>query len=362
MASYYYSKYSYDSRRKKKIRRRIFLSFTIIFLLIIGTLIYVGYNILVKPNVWTADNKNESIYIKKGSDFSDVKEILYSKGLIIDRKYFEWMARYKKLDQNIHPGHYIIKSKMNNNELVNLLKGGLQTPVNVTFNNIRTLGDLSRVVAKQLCFDSVALQTTLKNQSFLESHQLNPEQVKAIFIPNTYEFYWTISPEDFVIRMQTEYNRFWTKERLEKASQLNLTPFQVSTLASIVEQETNKNDEKRRIAGVYLNRLNKGWLLQADPTLKFALGDFLIKRVLNIHKEIDSPYNTYKNKGLPPAPICLPSIASIDAVLNYEKHDYMFFCANPDFSGYHVFAKTYRQHNRNAKAYQKALNKQKIFK
>ncbi len=362
MTSYYHSKYSRNSFKKKRKKKRFLIYFSLLFILFAAAAIYMAYSVVLKPNVWTKDKEDISLYIKNGSDFDDVKQALYSKGLIVNRTYFEWLAKYKKLEESIRPGHYIIQSNMNNNELINLLKRGLQTPVNVTFNNIRTLPDLSQTIAKQLSFDSLALQTLLENKQFLNKYKLTPESVKSIFIPNTYEFYWTASPETFFTKMQAEYKRFWNKDRLSKAEKMGLTPFEVITLASIVEQETNKNDEKRRVAGVYVNRLNKKWLLQADPTLKYALGDFSIKRVLNVHKEIDSPYNTYKNLGLPPAPICLPSISSIDAVLSYENHDYMFFCAKPDFSGYHVFAKTHLRHVINAKAYQRALNKNKIFK
>jgi UPF0755 protein len=181
-----------------------------------------------------------------------------------------------------------------------------------------------------------------------------------MFIPNTYEMWWTSDAYEFTGRMKKEYDRFWKGPRAEKAGDLGLSRQEVVILASIVEKETEKDDEKPVIAGVYLNRLKKGWPLQADPTLKFALGDFEIKRVLNVHKEVDSPYNTYTHTGLPPGPICIPSIASIDAVLDYRRHDYMFFCARADRSGYHAFARTLKEHNRNAKAYQKALDEQGI--
>jgi len=183
-----------------------------------------------------------------------------------------------------------------------------------------------------------------------------------IFIPNTYEMWWTTTADQFTERMVAEYKTFWDANRTAKAEKLNLSIPEVVTLASIVERETNKNDEKATIAGVYINRLNKGWLLQADPTLIFALQDYSIRRVLNEHKKVDSPYNTYKYRGLPPGPIWIPGRASIDAVLNYEDHNYMFFCASADMSGYHAFARTISEHNRNARAFQKALNEKGIYK
>jgi UPF0755 protein len=184
----------------------------------------------------------------------------------------------------------------------------------------------------------------------------------TLFIPNTYEFYWNTSADKFIERMYVEYKHFWSKSRLNKAQKIKLTPEQVIILASIVEEETIKDDEKPTVAGVYLNRLHKNIRLQADPTVRFAVGDFEIKRILNKHLKIDSPYNTYKYAGLPPGPICIPTISSIDAVLNYKKHDYLYFCAKDDFSGYHAFAKTLKQHNINATKYRKALNKNRIYK
>ena len=190
----------------------------------------------------------------------------------------------------------------------------------------------------------------------------NDESVAALFIPNTYELYWNIDADEFVEKMINEYNRFWNEDRLAKAKNLNITPINVSILASIVDKETAKVSEMPRIAGVYINRLKRNWLLQADPTLIFAVGDFEIKRVLDVHKEIESPYNTYKYIGLPPGPICIPSIAAIDAVLNAERHKYFYFCAKDDLSGYHVFARNIKEHNINAEKYRKALNKKKIWK
>jgi UPF0755 protein len=251
---------------------------------------------------------------------------------------------------------------MNNNRLLNLLRSGSQTPVKFTFNNIRTIEQFAGRVAEQLEMDSVSLLKAVKENATLKEMGFDEESAAALFIPNTYELYWNIDADDFVEKMVGEYNRFWNEERRNKAKSLNMTPIEVSILASIVDKETAKVSEMPRIAGVYINRLKKNWLLQADPTLIFALGDFEIKRVLDAHKEIKSPYNTYKHIGLPPGPICIPSIAAIDAVLNAENHKYFYFCAKDDLSGYHVFARNMSEHNRNAEKYRKALNKMKIWK
>ncbi|HAZ24348.1 MAG TPA: endolytic transglycosylase MltG, partial [Algoriphagus sp.] len=201
----------------------------------------------------------------------------------------------------------------------------------------------------------------LQDSVYIRKFDFNEETIMSMFIPNTYEVWWNTSPEALFDRMYKEYNDFWTDERKKKAAELGLNPKEVSTLASIVQAESQKKDERAKIAGVYLNRLKLNMPLQADPTLVFALGDFSLKRILNIHKETESPYNTYKYAGLPPGPINLPDINSLDAVLNYEDHDYLYFCAKEDFSGYHAFAKTLSEHNANARRYQAALNAAKIF-
>jgi UPF0755 protein len=237
-----------------------------------------------------------------------------------------------------------------------MLRSGAQTPVSVTFNNIRKLDDLAGKVSRQIEADSLSLIRCWRDREFLRSLQTSPEKVMMIFIPNTYEFWWTTDTYEFTARMHKESGKFWDESRKLKARAAGLSMEQVVILASIIEKETQKDDEKPVIAGVYINRLRKGWPLQADPTVVYAVGDFEMKRVLTVHTQIDSPFNTYKHTGLPPGPICLPSISSIDAVLSFKKHDYMFFCAKADFSGYHAFSRTLREHNRFAKAYQMALN------
>lgn len=260
----------------------------------------------------------------------------------------------------VKAGHYTFKEGTSLNAVINTLRSGKQSPIKLTFNNTRTMADFAGKIAKQIEADSLTLLNFLQNDSVAKSYGFDKANFIGMFLPNTYEFYYTTTPKVFADRMHKEYNRFWSKSRQQKAKQLGYTPQEVSTLAAIVDEETNKNDEKARIAGVYLNRLKRGIPLQADPTLKYAAGDFTLKRILNIHKETDSPYNTYKYAGLPPSPIRQPSITAIDAVLNAEKHDYLYFCAKADFSGYHTFAKTLAQHNRNARLYHKELNRRGI--
>lgn len=358
--TYYHTKYGIRKRKKSKFHR--FVIYTIIVLLLIalgGS--YLLYRVVFHPNVWLDEKETKSIYIPTDSDFEDVKSILYSEGIIINRKNFEWLSGHKKYPDNIKPGHYILKSGMNNNELINLLRSGEQTPVNVIFNNIRTIEELASRVSKTLELDSAALVNTMNDTNRLNQLGLSRETSGIIFIPNTYEFYWNTSADEFVSRMFQEYVTFWNDTRTSLADSLGFTIPEVITLASIIEKETSRNEEKPIIAGVYLNRLKRGWLLQADPTVIYATGNFNMRRVLNEHKKIDSPYNTYKYGGLPPGPICMPSISSIDAVLYPDENDYLYFCAREDLSGYHNFAKTARQHYINARKYQKALDELKIY-
>lgn len=320
------------------------------------------YNRIYKPNVLVADSSYKYLYIPTGSDFEDVKRIIAENNILENTSSFIWLAEKKNYPNHVYPGRYALKHEMNNNEIVNLLRSGYQEPVNVIFNSIRSSQQLAGRISQQIEADSLSLLATFNNDSLIKEYGFKPETFTCIFIPNTYEFWWNTTAEGFVQRMYKEYQRFWNEQRLTKAKALNLTPEEVITLASIVDEETLFNNEMQRVAGVYINRLRKRMHLQADPTLKFALGDFSIKRVLTVHKKIDSPYNTYRRYGLPPGPISIPSIAAIESVLNYEDHNYLYFCAKPDFSGYHNFSKTLSQHNINARAYQQALNKEKIWR
>ena len=334
-----------------------------IILLVLGILIvfalafsYWLYRAMFSQNVNTGEKKEAVIYIPTGSDFDAVMDTLNNQGLLIHENSFRWVADLKKYPENIKPGRYIVRNGMSNNNLTNMLRGGWQAPVNVTFNYMRDVDMLAGKVSRQVEADSASISKLLHDKEYIKQLGFNEYTLPALFLPDTYEFYWNTDAELFISRMLQEYKKFWNDDRKKSAKDKGLSPVEVSILASIVDKETNKTDEMPRIAGVYLNRLHNNWLLQADPTLIFAIGDFSIRRVLNFHKETESPYNTYKYIGLPPGPICIPSVAAVKAVLNAESHNYFYFCAKEDFSGYHNFAKTLAEHNRNAAKYQNALN------
>jgi UPF0755 protein len=250
---------------------------------------------------------------------------------------------------------------MNNLQLVRMLRSGQQTPVRVTFNTVRTQEELAEKISVNLEVSKEQVLELLQDSVYIRKFGFEEETVMSLFIPNTYEFWWDTSAEELFERMHKEYQSFWTEARSQKAQDLGLSKEEVSTLASIVQAESQKSDERPKIAGVYLNRLRIGMPLQADPTLVFAAGDFSIKRLTAKQMAIDSPYNTYKYAGLPPGPINLPDINSLDAVLNFEKHSYLYFCAKEDFSGYHSFAVGYDEHLSNARRYQRALNAANIY-
>lgn len=359
MSEYYHPRYSNSKSRRSKPWRVIFVIF-LLLLILAGVAAWKSYSVLLDPNVYTGSEPEAFINIPTGSNFEDVKKLLYDNKLIISKTNFEIVAKLRKYDISVKPGRYRLTDDMGNLDLVRMLRSGNQAPVKVIFNNIRTPEQLAGRISAQIEADSASLISLINNADFLDSLGVTKNSIFTILIPNTYEFYWNTNARTFLERMKRESEKFWQGSRDKRLEIINLNRHEVITLASIVEKETNMNDEKARVAGVYMNRLKYGWLLEADPTLVFAHGDFEIKRVLNVHKEIESPYNTYKNKGLPPGPIYLPSIASIDAVLNYEQHDYMFFCASDDFSGYHSFAKTLEQHGVNARRYRAALDRRNI--
>ena len=349
-------------KKKSSFRKFITAFFVLVIIGCIG-MVYELYSRVYQPNIVLNDNSEKYIYIPSNSEFPDVVKVLLENGLLINANSFEWLAKQKKYDTNIKSGRYRINRALNNNDLINLLRSGKQTPIKVTFNNLRNIEQLAGRIASQIEADSLSIINYITDSIFLDKLKLNTENVACLFIPNTYEFYWNTSVEGFVNRMIKEYSNFWNSSRSKKATKIKLNYYQVAVLASIVEKEQSiKRDERPEIAGLYLNRLKKQMKLESDPTLIFAIGDFTIKRVLNKDKKVKSPYNTYKNKGLPPGPICIPSINAIDAVLNASEHKYIFMCAKEDFTGYHNFAKTYSKHLINARKYQKALNKRKIMR
>lgn len=333
---------------------------TIVFIVAVGFggfRCYQLYQYIFKPNIQTPG----SIIIPLHATYEQVIDSLKKREIILNYKAFDWVAKRKKYDQLIKPGKYLLDKGLNTNEIVNMLRSGDQQPVLVTFNNLRFISELAGAVARYIQPDSVTLLKKFTDQAVFEQYGFTESTFHCMFIPNTYEFYWTTTPDQFLERMAMEYKRFWNDERRSKAVALGLTPEEVMTVASIVQEESNKKDERPIIAGLYLNRIKRGMPLQADPTVKYALGNFRIKRVLNSHLAIDSPYNTYKYPGLPPGPINFPEISCIDAVLNAAKTPYLYMCAREDFSGYHNFAKTLSAHNENARKYKEALNAQEIF-
>lgn len=301
----------------------------------------------------------KSVYIPLKATYSQMLDSIAT--AVDDMKSFKNVARRNELEKNFKPGRYILTPDKSNKDLARMLRMGWESPMMLTLSgNIRGLEKLSGILGKRLAADSASFMEHFAKGSTWEENGFKKETFMAMFLPNTYEVYWTITPEKFVERMKKEYDKFWNQERLDKAKAIELTPVEVSILASIVCEETNHTPEMPRVAGVYMNRLKKGMKLDADPTVKFALNDPSIKRILFRHLKVDSPYNTYLYAGLPPGPITIPSIKGIDAVLDYEQHNYLYFCANANMDGTHKFARTLTEHNRNAREYQRALNRLKI--
>lgn len=323
----------------------------------LGLIVLIGI-VLALGALWLAGKpcvtKDTEIFIPTGSSYREVVEILDEAGVerlgVVD-----FVGRLKKYDRNPKSGHYILPEGATPLSVVTMLRSGAQKPVRLTFNNTRTLPDLAGRIAGQIEVDSLTLLTHLSSPETAQKYGVTPEQVIGLFVPNTYEVWWNISPEALTDRMAKEWERFWNSDRRAKLDGTGLSQMEVITLASIVYEETKEVGEMPKIAGVYINRLRRGMPLQACPTAKYAVGDFTIKRVLHKHTQVKSPYNTYINRGLPPGPICTPSIAAIDAVLNFTKHNYLYFCAKEDFSGTHHFSSTLSEHNRYAARYAKAL-------
>lgn len=317
------------------------------------------YSKLFKNNV--SEEASEYLYIPTGSNIDDVERIIKENKILLNTETFKWVATKLKY-KNIKPGKYKINQGMSNVELVRKLRAGDQEIVKLSFQNFRLMSEFAGYVGKQLECDSIELLNKLDSIDLIREYGFNEENIFCMFIPNTYEFYWNTSALKFIDKMNEQYVKFWTDERIAKAKKIGLSKTEVSILASIVDQEALVNKEMKTIAGVYMNRINRGMKLEADPTVIFAIGDFNIKRVLNRMLNYNSPYNTYKYNGLPPGPICMPSIAAIDAVLSYEKHNYIYFCAKEDFSGYHNYASNLAEHQNNAKKFQLALSKRGIMK
>ena len=321
------------------------------------------YNKYYKSNT---SFESESIFLYVMKDDSIAFRDSISKYIKSEKTFYKVAEKLEYLG-NKKTGRFKIKRDIGNNEIVNSLKFN-NTPVNVTFNNQERVEDLAGRVSSQIYEDSISLLSAFRNQDFLEKNNLNEKNVLSIFIPNSYNIYWNTSSENFRDRMLSEYNKFWNKERSEKADQLGLTKLEVISLASIVQLESRKVDERPRVAGLYVNRLRDNMRLQADPTVIYTIKEYynnfdtIIRRVLYRDLKLDSKYNTYKIKGLPPGPITMPDISAIDAVLNYERHKYLFMVANPSNRGYHLFASDLAGHNRNKKAYIRWINSRGIYR
>ncbi len=335
-----------------KIKRLLLIVFIVLMVAAGATLIFI-YSMFYKSNT---SEKTGIIYIYEENSYEELIEILKSSGNIRSINSFILVARIEELERKMKPGRYKISPGMNNLELIRRFALGLQTPHNLTISgNIRDAGKLAAIFSSKTSSDSSQILLALTDDKFIDSLGFNKYTFPAIFLQNTYEIYWTISPKELIRRMKREYDLFWNESRIEKAKALGLTPVEIATLASIVAMESNIQSEHPIIAGVYLNRLKTGMPLQADPTVKFALNDPSIRRILFKHLKINSPYNTYIHRGLPPGPIVIPSPAVIDSVLNYSKHRYFYFCASSSLDGSHAFSATLSQHNINAKAYHNAI-------
>lgn len=342
--------------------RKILFAVAVIGLLIFGGFTYYVYNAMFKSNT-AFDNDRAYIFVPTNATYSEIREQI--KPLLIDMNSFDAVAERKKYTTNPKAGKFEITKGMNNNEIINSIRSK-NLPIRLSFNNQENLKKLAGRVSQQIEADSISLYKAMTDSSFLKESGFTNVSALGMYIPNSYEFFWNTSAKEFCERMLKEYNRFWNDGRNAKAKEIGLVRDEVMTLASIVYEESKQTEEQPRIAGVYMNRLRIGMPLQADPTLKFAAYQLpqykntVIKRVLDVHKEIDSPYNTYKYAGLPPGLITMPDISAIDAVLNYEKHSYLYFAADAKRLGYHKFAKTLSQHNINAREYQRYLSSQGI--
>jgi UPF0755 protein len=330
------------------------LAFFLIGSVLLITFTFYAYQIIYTPNI-LVDKDDRIFLVKVGSTYRDVQNDLAKGRFVDDLVSFSFLARLMDYDESIRPGRYALRRNMTNLQAIRILRVGDQEPVTITFNNVRLLSELGEKITKNTAVTPDEFYTALDEFIAANKEGFTKENILSMFIPNTYEVYYNVSAKRLVEKMYEEYLKFWNDIRKEEATKIGLTPLEVSVLASIVQAENTRGDEAAVIAGLYINRLKKDMPLQADPTLVFAVGDFSLKRVLNAHKEVDSPYNTYRHTGLPPGPINMPEIFTIDAVLNYQPSTYIYMCAKEDFSGHHNFATTLREHNINAKKYQTAL-------
>lgn len=340
--------------------KRILIYIFLLLIIVAGIGAYFAYQAIYKDNVNNQKDKYE-IFIDPNSSVEDFKSELSKNNILINENSFDFVAKLMSFEnKKVSPGKYSISSNLSNKALISLIRSGRQSAVNLTFNNAREISDLSGKLSKNILLDSLSILSFLSNNENIAESGFDHKTIMSLFIPNTYKVYWSINEKELLDRMIKEHRLFWNEERSKKAEELGMTKVEVYTLASIVDRESLVKKEKNRIAGVYINRLKRGIPLQADPTVVFALKKFDLRRILNKHLEVDSPYNTYKYAGLPPGPVGMASISGIDAVLDAENHDFIYFCAKPDGKGRHAFAKTLSGHNKNARIYHKWLNSKGI--
>lgn len=332
--------------------KKVLLLIVVVILIAGAALTVHFYNMFTAPVSTCQDYR---IYIRPADTQESIINSITESDHQANTKGLVYLLDRRNYSSSIHTGCYTVKSGATPKQVADMLSSGSQTPVRLTINSTRTVSQMARSIASQLMIDSVAVATRLTDKSYLDSLGYTPATVFCMIIPNTYEVYWNTSADALIKRLLKERDRFWNEQRRSKAGSIGLTELEVMTLASIIEEETTKADELATVAGLYMNRLKRKMPLQADPTVIFALGGERPKRVLKEHLEVNSPYNTYKHAGLPPAPIRFVNTRSIDAVLNYAKHNYLYMCAKEDFSGYHNFTSSLSQHNANAARYQRAL-------
>jgi UPF0755 protein len=334
----------------------------VVVTVLLSSFTFYFYQVFFSANFLTEDSEDRFFNIPTGSTFADVQWSIYEQRLVQDALSFSFVARLLKYDRLVKPGRFRIHPGASNLEIVRMLRAGEQEPVRIAFNNVRTLNELPEKLSANIELGEEELAAWILHDSTARHYGFSPETFLCMFIPNTYEVYWNIGAKRLLDRFRREYDQFWNAERRAKAQDLGLSTVEAGTLASIVQAECSHYEEAPIVAGLYLNRLKRGILLQADPTLVYAVGDFEIKRVLNVHKAVDSPYNTYRYAGLPPGPINCPEPVFIEAVLNPVQHDYLYMCARDDFSGYHHFSRTLAEHGQYARRYQQALNRARLYK
>jgi UPF0755 protein len=339
--------------------KKFIIALVVLIVLGLGITCVIYYLNYFGPNV---TDKHEYLYIHTGADYDDVYKTIRDSDMVKDSTTFNWAAENMKYKSRIKAGRYRLKPGMSNRALINMLASGTQEPVTLSFHTMRLKEQFAVYVSKKIEPDSTAILNLLDSAAFIKQYGFTTDDVFTMFLPNTYQLYWNSSPEKFFKKMYAGYEKFWTPERKQKATDIGLSQVQVSILASVVDAEALHDDEMPTIAGLYLNRLKKGMKLESDPTIIFALHDFTIHRVLNKDLTVNSPYNTYTHTGLPPGPVMMPSINALNSVLDYQKNDYLYMCAKADFSGYHAFATNQADHLVNAHAFQKALSERHIMK